>query len=69
MNSLIKLIGIEKDLNSAFEEAYVSGESKNVDLSVGDIYGSGSNVNFSLPKDLLASSMGKAQFEDHTVFH
>ena len=30
----------------------------NVDLTVGDIYGE--NVDFSLPKDLIAATMGKS---------
>lgn len=66
IQSLVKLLGVDGDINTAFNEAYISGNSHNVDLTVGDIYGY-NNHNFSLPKDLLASSMGKAQFEDSNV--
>jgi pantothenate kinase len=58
VENLLVLLGIKKDLNSAFKEAYEQGDSIQVDLTVGDIYGD--KLDFQLPKNLLAATMGKA---------
>jgi pantothenate kinase len=48
-----------KNVNKAIERGFDYGDSSNVDMTVGDIYGS--NVeSLGIPANLLASSMGKA---------
>ncbi len=47
-------------VNELIEQAFMHGSNLRVDLTVGDIYGEGVNQVAGLHKDIIASSMGKA---------
>jgi len=47
-------------VNELIEQAFKHGNNLHVDLTVGDIYGEGVNQVAGLHKDIIASSMGKA---------
>ena len=49
----------EKDIKDFLQNSLVTGNTKNVDLSVGDIYGSDFCNTIKLAPDLLACSLGK----------
>ena len=54
---ILRLLGTFNDPTAAIEGALV-GDSSNIDLSVGDIYG-GEYTTLGLPKYMIASSFGK----------
>jgi len=59
---LIRILARKKNVEDALE-ASAKGDNRNVDMCVKDIYGSGYKT-IGLPGDVLASSMGRAQFLD-----
>eukprot|EP01016_Furgasonia_blochmanni_P044034 TRINITY_DN6075_c0_g1_i3.p1 TRINITY_DN6075_c0_g1~~TRINITY_DN6075_c0_g1_i3.p1 ORF type:complete len:258 (+),score=38.05 TRINITY_DN6075_c0_g1_i3:505-1278(+) len=56
--SMISLMTDFKSLDEAIDFAFKDGDSRKVDMTVGDIYG-GDYSNIGLSKDALASSFGK----------
>lgn len=58
--SLIRLLAGYENCMEALDEG-MKGDYRVVDMTVGDIYGGGC-ADLGLPEDLLASSMGKAQY-------
>ena len=62
-SSLIKLLTNYSSLDESVEDS-ITGDNRSVDMTVGDIYGGGYD-SFSLSKDIIASSFGKARYTAH----
>ena len=62
IESLILKLTKYKNINEAFNDAFLKGNNKNIDMTVEDIYGNGC-THLGLPPDLLASSFGKCSKE------
>lgn len=59
IEAIMGILGLKGDINECFKEAFESGENRNIDLTVEDIYGSEIEKIGLIPKDVIASSMGK----------
>ncbi|KAM3136723.1 hypothetical protein pb186bvf_011168 [Paramecium bursaria] len=60
LENLLRLLDLKGDINEHFSQAFIEGDNNHIDLTVEDIYGN-NYQQLNLPKDIIASSMGKLQ--------